>query len=91
MQDDIALYLGRRLRARRKALGYTLKALAYETGIPLQQIHKYECAANRMSAGQLWRLATALDIEAAYFYDGLAGHAAAAAAVASEPRVFAQR
>ena len=37
-----------------------------------QQIQKYECGANRISAARLWRLSEALEVPVGYFYDGLA-------------------
>ncbi|HZZ34863.1 MAG TPA: helix-turn-helix transcriptional regulator, partial [Caulobacteraceae bacterium] len=41
-----------------------------------QQIQKYECGANRISAARLWQLAEALEVPVGYFFDGLidAGH-----------------
>ena len=36
-----------------------------------QQIQKYECGANRISAARLWQLAEALETPVSYFYDGL--------------------
>ena len=37
-----------------------------------QQIQKYECGANRISAARLWQLSEALEVPVGYFYDGLA-------------------
>ena len=72
MADDIDLHLGRRLRRRRRLLGLTQQQLAAQVGIRFQQIQKYECGANRISAARLWQLAEALETPVAYFYDGLA-------------------
>ena len=72
MADDIDLHLGRRLRRRRRLLGLTQQQLAVQVGIRFQQIQKYECGANRISAARLWQLAEALETPVAYFYDGLA-------------------
>ncbi len=36
-----------------------------------QQIQKYECGANRISAARLWQLSEALEVPVGYFYDGL--------------------
>ncbi|WP_293828550.1 helix-turn-helix transcriptional regulator [uncultured Brevundimonas sp.] len=71
MAADIDLHLGRRLRRRRRLLGLTQQQLAVQVGIRFQQIQKYECGANRISAARLWRLAEALETSVAYFYDGL--------------------
>ena len=72
MSDDIDVHLGRRLRRRRRLLGLTQQQIAHACGVRFQQIQKYECGANRMSAARLWRLAEALDVPVAYFFDGLA-------------------
>lgn len=71
MATDIDLHLGRRLRRRRRLLGLTQQQLANQVGIRFQQIQKYECGANRISAARLWQLAEALESNVAYFYDGL--------------------
>jgi transcriptional regulator with XRE-family HTH domain len=72
MGNDIDLHLGRRLRRRRRLLGLTQQQLAVVVGVRFQQIQKYECGANRISAARLWRLAAALEVPVGYFYDGLA-------------------
>lgn len=72
MATDIDLHLGRRLRRRRRLLGLTQQQLAIQVGIRFQQIQKYECGANRISAARLWQLAEALETPVNYFYDGLA-------------------
>lgn len=71
MATDIDLHLGRRLRRRRRLLGLTQQQLAVQVGLRFQQIQKYECGANRISAARLWQLAEALQSEVSYFYDGL--------------------
>ena len=73
MATDIDLHLGKRLRRRRRLLGLTQQQLADSVGIRFQQIQKYECGANRISASRLWQLAEALQSPVNYFYDGLAG------------------
>ncbi len=72
MATDIDLHLGKRLRRRRRLLGLTQQQLAEGVGIRFQQIQKYECGANRISAARLWQLAEALQSPVSYFYDGLA-------------------
>jgi transcriptional regulator with XRE-family HTH domain len=72
MSDPIDTHLGKRLRRRRRLLGLTQQQLAEACGVRFQQIQKYECAANRMSAARLWRLAEALEVPVSYFYEGLA-------------------
>lgn len=69
--DEIDTHLGRRLRRRRRLLGLTQQELAHSCGVRFQQIQKYECAANRMSAARLWQLAEVLEVPISYFYEGL--------------------
>ncbi len=72
MTNDVDLHLGRRLRRRRRLLGLTQQQVANAVGIRFQQIQKYECGANRISAARLWELSEALEVPVSYFYDGLA-------------------
>lgn len=71
MGDEIDIYLGRQLRRRRRLLRLTQEQIAGACGVRFQQIQKYECGANRMSAARLWRLAQALQVPVGYFFDGL--------------------
>ena len=71
MGNDIDVHLGKRLRRRRRLLGLTQQQLAGSVGVRFQQIQKYECGANRISAARLWALSEALEVPVGYFYDGL--------------------
>jgi transcriptional regulator with XRE-family HTH domain len=71
MGSDIDVHLGKRLRRRRRLLGLTQQQLAGTVGVRFQQIQKYECGANRISASRLWQLSEALEVPVGYFYDGL--------------------
>ena len=75
MGNEIDLHLGKRLRRRRRLLGLTQQQLADAVGVRFQQIQKYECGANRISAARLWSLAEALEVPVSYFYDGLSASA----------------
>lgn len=70
MATDIDLHIGRRLRRRRRLLGLTQQQLGDRLNIRFQQVQKYECGANRVSAARLWHLAMALETDVSYFYDG---------------------
>jgi transcriptional regulator with XRE-family HTH domain len=72
VSDDIDFHLGKRMRRRRRLLGLTQHQLAESCGVRFQQIQKYECGANRVSAARLWRIAGALEVPMAYFFEGLA-------------------
>jgi transcriptional regulator with XRE-family HTH domain len=69
--NQIDIHLGKRLRRRRRLLGLTQQQLAGACGVRFQQIQKYECGANRISASRLWQLSEALEVPVGYFYDGL--------------------
>src|ERR1700749_849583 len=71
MGNDIDLHLGKRLRRRRRLLGLTQQQVAGACGVRFQQIQKYECGANRVSAARLWRLAQALEVPVGFFFEGL--------------------
>jgi transcriptional regulator with XRE-family HTH domain len=75
MGNDIDVHLGKRLRRRRRLLGLTQQQLAGACGVRFQQIQKYECGANRISAARLWQLSEALEVPVGYFYDGLTDQA----------------
>ncbi|MEY4250578.1 MAG: hypothetical protein RJA87_2211 [Pseudomonadota bacterium] len=71
MIGDIDQHLGKRVRRRRRLLGLTQLQLAEKVGVRFQQVQKYECGANRMSAARVWQVAKALEVPVAYFFDGL--------------------
>jgi transcriptional regulator with XRE-family HTH domain len=73
MTNNIDLHVGKCLRRRRRLLGLTQQALAEQVGIRFQQIQKYECGANRISASRLFELSEALSVPVQYFYEGLSG------------------
>ena len=84
MSDEIDIHLGKRMRRRRRLLGLTQQQLAVACGVRFQQIQKYECGANRVSAARLWRISSALEVPVGYFFDGLDGAPALAAQTRDE-------
>jgi transcriptional regulator with XRE-family HTH domain len=74
----VDLHIGKRLRRRRRLLGLTQQQVAGAVGIRFQQVQKYECGANRISAGRLFELSSALSVPVQYFFEGLAQGAPAA-------------
>ena len=64
-------HVAAQLRARRLALGLSQKDVAAVVGVTMQQFQKYEYGTNRVTAGQLYRLAAALDVPVGWFFDGL--------------------
>ena len=71
MADDTDLHVGTRLRRRRRLLGMTQQDLAVQVGVRFQQIQKYECGANRITASRLYALSKALNVSVQYFFDGM--------------------
>ena len=69
--EGIDSHLGKRLRRRRRLLGLTQQNLGEAVGVRFQQIQKYECAQNRISAAMLWQLCCALEVSSGYFFEGL--------------------
>ncbi|MEX0759364.1 MAG: helix-turn-helix transcriptional regulator [Tistlia sp.] len=69
IEAKIERHVGRRIRERRILLGLTQQRLAEMIGVTYQQAHKYERGINRVSAGRLYELAQALEVEVGYFFD----------------------
>lgn len=67
--DPIDVFVGLRIRMRRKTLGLTQGALAEALGLSFQQVQKYERGANRVSASMLVKTARFLDCPVSYFVD----------------------
>jgi transcriptional regulator with XRE-family HTH domain len=74
---EIDIEIGKRIRLRRRQLGISQTDLAEKLGLAFQQVQKYESGVNRVSAGRLPQIASALDVHVGYFY----GHDDAAAGV----------
>ena len=71
MVGTIDEHVGRRIFRRRRLLGLTQAQLAQALGIRFQQIQKYECGLNRVTASRLYELSVALSVSPSYFYEGL--------------------
>jgi transcriptional regulator with XRE-family HTH domain len=71
MAHPVDLYVGARLRIRRKVLGLSQTQLADALGITFQQVQKYERGANRISASKLYEAARLLQSPVSYFFEGL--------------------
>jgi transcriptional regulator with XRE-family HTH domain len=69
--DGVDRHVAARVRARRITLGLTQHDLASRIGVTYQQLHKYETARNRMTAGRLLEIARALNVAPSYFFEGL--------------------
>lgn len=62
------VYVGSRVRLRRKMLGLSQEKLGDKLGITFQQIQKYEKGTNRVGASRLEAMSTALDVPVSYFF-----------------------
>jgi transcriptional regulator with XRE-family HTH domain len=68
--DPWDIEVGRRVRALRLESGMSQTGLADRLGLTFQQVQKYEKGVNRVSAGRLQQIATALNVPVAFFFDG---------------------
>jgi transcriptional regulator with XRE-family HTH domain len=62
------IYVGGRIRMRRKMLGLSQEKLGERLGITFQQIQKYEKGTNRVGASRLQAMSDALEVPVAYFF-----------------------
>ena len=76
--DPVDVEVGARIRIRRRLLSISQEELAHALNLTFQQIQKYECAGNRLSAQMVWKLACALEVEIGYFFADLQRPSAAA-------------
>jgi transcriptional regulator with XRE-family HTH domain len=72
-KTSLDAHIGSRIRERRTALGLTGYQLADMVGVTYQQLFKYERGINRISAGRLYEIARALDVEITFYFEGLDG------------------
>lgn len=68
----VDIHVGARLRLARTTRGHAQDTLGRAVGVSAQQIQKYECGTNRMSASTLFRLCGFLDRPVTWFFEGLA-------------------
>lgn len=62
------LHVGQKLRTLRNAKGLSQGDVARALGISFQQIQKYECGSNRVSASKLFDIANLMDEPIASFF-----------------------
>jgi transcriptional regulator with XRE-family HTH domain len=90
MYHKTDVHIGRKVRERRVALGWSQSDLAERLGISFQQVQKYESGANRISGSRIWDIANVLQSPVSTFFEGLDGHSVSdeSTAVAEEERTF---
>ena len=69
--NPIDVYIGQRIRIRRRLLGLSQEALSKKMGITFQQVQKYERGLNRIGASRLWDIMQILGVDANYFFMGM--------------------
>ncbi len=62
-------HVGRRVRMRRIMLGMSQTTLGDAIGVTFQQLQKYEKGSNRIGASRLARIANALKVAPAFFFE----------------------
>ncbi|WP_156851197.1 helix-turn-helix domain-containing protein [Bartonella refiksaydamii] len=62
------IFVGKRIRFRRKMLKMSQKQLAHALSVSYQQIQKYETGLNRVSAGLLKDISDILSVPLTFFY-----------------------
>jgi transcriptional regulator with XRE-family HTH domain len=78
--NPVDLYVGGRVRMRRRTLGFSQEKLAEDLGLTFQQVQKYERGANRVSASKLYEIARSLSAPISFFFEGLSDPQAGPAA-----------
>ena len=69
--DDPDMFIGMKLREKRKKSGFTIAEIAEKIGVSMQLIQKYEQGRARIPAGALYRMAVSLGASPADFFEGL--------------------
>lgn len=68
--NDFDIRLGQIIATQRMRMGMSQKDLARILGVTFQQIQKYETAGNRITAGALYKIATAFEMTVGQLVDG---------------------
>lgn len=71
MTHPVDSHVGSRIRQARLMRGKTQTELADALGISFQQVQKYELGRNRISASKLFETAKCLQLDVAFFFNGL--------------------
>lgn len=67
---SLDVYIGQRLRMRRKLCGLSQDALGKLLGITFQQVQKYEHGTNSLNVRRLYEFAAVLGVSPIYFLEG---------------------
>ncbi len=67
--DTIDVFVGRRIRLRRRALEMSAAELAAALAVPVGEIRKHERGEERVSAERLEKIAEILDVHFSFFFE----------------------
>jgi len=67
----IDVYVGSRVKQRRKQLKMSQSKLGEPVGLTFQQIQKYERGTNRMGSSRLHQFSKVLDVPISFFFDDM--------------------
>ena len=71
MVHPVDVHVGKKIREVRLLRGMTQVNVAEKLGLSFQQLQKYETGYNRVSASKMFEISQLLDVEPAYFFEGL--------------------
>ena len=66
--NPIDVYVGQRMKIRRKILKMSQQTLAKHLGMTFQQVQKYEKGFSRIGASRLWDVSQVLNVTMDYFF-----------------------
>ncbi len=69
--NQIDIYVGNRIKQKRKTLNLSQQQLARELHVSFQQLQKYESGQNRISASRLWDISQILGEPVNFFFKGI--------------------
>lgn len=70
LHSSVYIFIGQRIKERRKLLNLSQSELAELMGFSYQQMQKYETGASHVSVGKLLLFAKILNVPPSYFYEG---------------------
>jgi transcriptional regulator with XRE-family HTH domain len=70
---EIDVHVGKRIRRRRKLLGWSLKRLGEAVGCDGRVVQFWEVSRCRIPVSQLFKVSVALNVPMNYFFSGLEG------------------
>ncbi len=66
--NPVDVYVGKRIKLRRKILKMSQQQMAQKLGLTFQQVQKYEKGFNRVGASRLWDISRVLNVSMNFFF-----------------------